>query len=1491
MSFLKALRDEGFTIGVDTHLKLVEVLKNIPASSLISEYRDFICPIIATNDLEQAKFEDVFDKYVYLLELTDSESTELKKETQQTHSPEEKPNKKKYYLISIAISLIFGVGSLILYKTLFPDSEVPKEQIEINGCMDSTAINYNPAATKPCDNCCQEKIVGCIDSLAINFNPEATVACENCCEYPKRVTASKPKQYPITEYDSTTYKPSFSYLDASLPTLLAIDDDLLYQLYTHRFETRWLLLSILIGLLLATIFYRRKNNYVISKQRGNEPPFSIPIRIEHNQEIDLDHKFFRLLNLLRGRQESENKVLNIPRTIKSTIQKGGQWNFQYSMLNRPVDYLLLIDQNRVQNHESQLFEYLYQELERNEVYVERYFFDGDPQICWNEKYPSGIPLEQLAGKYPHSKLIVLSRGYGFIHPYNGYLEDWTKSFNSWKERAILTPAPIADWSYREVILSEAFVVLPANLEGLFEMTDLFEKEKKSDLSSWKYQKGKNDHAIILDANDLFNQLNQYFSASMQRWISACAFYPELHWNLTLKLGEVLSDENNNLLIYKNIQQLSRLQWYQDGIMPDIIRQKLVNNPILSPKNKQSIRDTIISVLEDNIPTNKNSLAYEEYQMQLALNKLLYEQVGEENKKWLQLYREQSSKSISGDHIAIQEVDQKYQNPLAFLVPKGMREYFFKKGQSSLGWKNKISIISTAILGLLIFISPYLWTNADFEEAQEFNGKHYILNSIGDSLAFYTHQSVDFLEKNDYIRVDSIFTLVNEQIKIDTLKEEVWKQFTKPVLHNIFNRTLLFYNNDEYRPAQLIFADIKSLNNSVIFHEHITYLDLLQIKGLVYFYSKNIINAKITARDIMKINPEYFHNYVPNLYHIVQYDFVDSMHFGMVRVRKESKYGFLDSIGKLITSPLPFRYAENFGKSGHAYVVTPNNSQCIVNKNLTIVNCFDQLTPYEENGKWGYVNENYVLIIPNKYDFADEFIEDRARVKLGTIWKFIDKSGNDISQTAYDKAKNYNSGLAPVQKNGLWGYIDINGKTMISLQYNEAETFNNGVAIVQKGGNTYSINKEGKCIDNCPDRDGDTVPDEEDMCPDIKGEVELKGCPSKDSDNDNIPDAIDNCINHPNDDQTDTDNDGKGDVCDSDDDNDGIPDKIDNCPLVPNSDQNDFDNDGKGDACDNDDDNDGVPDDIDKCPFSSSNNVIVNQYGCEVNQTNGIIPKKNQKNIFHVKERAKGDGSSWGNALGDLQIALLYAEQGDQVWVAKGTYFPTSTDDRAVAFHIKDGIQVYGGFIGNETKLEERDYALNQTILSGEIGDAEKTEDNSQTIVIFSGVSNATILDGFTIKDAVANGYGGNGDLTSCGAAIFNDASMEKTSSPVINNCILVNNYAREGAGIYNFADEGTCEASINNCQFINNRVDFDGAGIFNDGNYGKCNVSIKDCQFIDNKATYGAGILNHGSRGETKTLIERCLFANNHSIVRGSAIYSYRATKGICEAIVIDCSF
>ena len=283
-----------------------------------------------------------------------------------------------------------------------------------------------------------------------------------------------------------------------------------------------------------------------------------------------------------------------------------------------------------------------------------------------------------------------------------------------------------------------------------------------------------------------------------------------------------------------------------------------------------------------------------------------------------------------------------------------------------------------------------------------------------------------------------------------------------------------------------------------------------------------------------------------------------------------------------------------------------------------------------------------------------------------------------------------------------------------------------------------------------------------------------------------------------------------------------------------------------------------------------------------------LQQSDAKRIY-VKAGSHGNGNSWTNAIGDLQKALKIANSGDQIWVAKGKYFPTTTGDRTASFRIPDDIQIFGGFAGTEEGLTERNWKVNKTILSGEIG-TPAIDDNSYSVVFTLNVSASTLIDGFIITGGSANAIGESGDTDMCGAGWFNDGSG-KESSPTINNCIFINNYAREGAAIFNYAKNGTCNPSIYNCMFISNRADLDGGAIYNDGNYGKCSPKIRKCYFEGNEATYGAGILNRGTNGIAKPVISECIFVSNLSIIKGSGIYNHRQGRGICNPIISTCRF
>ncbi len=124
------------------------------------------------------------------------------------------------------------------------------------------------------------------------------------------------------------------------------------------------------------------------------------------------------------------------------------------------------------------------------------------------------------------------------------------------------------------------------------------------------------------------------------------------------------------------------------------------------------------------------------------------------------------------------------------------------------------------------------------------------------------------------------------------------------------------------------------------------------------------------------------------------------------------------------------------------------------------------------------------------------------------------------------------------------------------------------------------------LKGCPDSDGDGIPDYKDACPDEKGLKDLKGCP--DSDGDGVADYIDECPNM----KGTKLNKGcpdKNSVKDRD--NDGVVDSVDKCPDKAGS--------PSASGCPDRDD-DGVPDFEDKCPDltgSPSNN------GCPTGETN------------------------------------------------------------------------------------------------------------------------------------------------------------------------------------------------------------------------------------------------------------------------------------------------
>ena len=91
-------------------------------------------------------------------------------------------------------------------------------------------------------------------------------------------------------------------------------------------------------------------------------------------------------------------------------------------------------------------------------------------------------------------------------------------------------------------------------------------------------------------------------------------------------------------------------------------------------------------------------------------------------------------------------------------------------------------------------------------------------------------------------------------------------------------------------------------------------------------------------------------------------------------------------------------------------------------------------------------------------------------------------------------------------------------------------------------------------------------------------------------------------------------------------------------------------------------------------------------GCNRRLGFGRFSQADSGNIWYVNQASKsaGDGHAWKAPFQSLQEALSAASKGDEIWVARGTYYPDAAD-QTKSFVLKEDVAVYGGFSGTKRR--------------------------------------------------------------------------------------------------------------------------------------------------------------------------------------------------------------
>jgi predicted outer membrane repeat protein len=250
------------------------------------------------------------------------------------------------------------------------------------------------------------------------------------------------------------------------------------------------------------------------------------------------------------------------------------------------------------------------------------------------------------------------------------------------------------------------------------------------------------------------------------------------------------------------------------------------------------------------------------------------------------------------------------------------------------------------------------------------------------------------------------------------------------------------------------------------------------------------------------------------------------------------------------------------------------------------------------------------------------------------------------------------------------------------------------------------------------------------------------------------------------------------------------------------------------------------------------------------------PIADQGRVIFVNHAATGanNGTSWADAFHHPRPALATAAQGDEIWIARGSYVTSSTGDVGQSFRVERALRMFGGFVGNETVRTQRNPYLHRTILTGRLPGAHA----QHVVVVGHQDPGMALLDGLEITGGAAPWRGG-------GIMIYNGGLLLK-------DCFLHDNSAgfhRNGNG-----DGGAISAhdewvrlQVERCVFEGNSAEDGGGAVM----IRKGVAEFTDCVFrrnLTSQAGGGFGGALASSEGELRVI--RGSFEGN----RGTALTS-----------------
>jgi hypothetical protein len=594
---LEALRAEGYGTGTRQHVAVHELIGSLVARGLLPdtlrELSPWLAPLLCFTPAQQEEFGERYLSWLERRPFGGGRVTPVRPAGPEPHpEPEQLPKKKKklekvkallraHRPLVVAGAAALCAAAIFLSYLLYKDSR--------QGPDPARLVVIEPPVTDPLPTPLNvPSTYPPLTTAVTSRTPEVTSGQAWDVD---KVTDERPEPADlskVTGYPPPAPPPGF--WTRNYPALLAVTFFAPFAGFGLWRARRRL--------------WRRKE----AERRKDERPRYDKLRVRGARERVFQSAALRpVARGLRRYRSVESRLLDTRRTVLASVGRGGLFTPVYGRRRALPEYLVLIDRVGYGDQLAQFNSDIVARLAENDVYLDTYYFHGDPRRCHEAGADSAqLSLSDLAARHPEHFLVIFGDGTGFISTTTGQPEPFVEQFLLWRGRAMLTPIPRLEWDYREWALGAAGLqILPASLDGLralveaaspdaqparapgFDETPPYPCILLEQPALWKEREPPAPH----QTRRLLKHLRGYLGAGGYELLCACAVYPLMQWGVTLFLAYELLGRRE---VDEVLPRLLRLPWFRNGTMPAWLRKTLVGE--LPRRRRRLVRERLEHLL-------------------------------------------------------------------------------------------------------------------------------------------------------------------------------------------------------------------------------------------------------------------------------------------------------------------------------------------------------------------------------------------------------------------------------------------------------------------------------------------------------------------------------------------------------------------------------------------------------------------------------------------------------------------------------------------------------------------------------------------------------------------------------------------------------------------------------------------------------------------------------------------------------------------------------